>query len=74
VNSLYESEAISAAAIHSPHPDAAGTDSGIAVLDRQGIASDLNESGNAVRKQVLTSGECEALSSLYSSDELFQFE
>ena len=72
MNSLYESETISAAAIHSPHPVAAGTDSGIAVLDWQGIASDLNESGNAVLKQVLTSGECEALSSLYSSDEHFR--
>lgn len=72
MNSLYESEAVSLAAIHSSHPDAGGRDSRIAVLDRQAIASDLNESGNAVLKQVLTSAECESLSSLYASDEYFR--
>ncbi len=53
-------------------PDAAHTLSRIASLDWHAVSNDLNESGNALLKEVLTSGECEALASLYPSDEHFR--
>ncbi len=53
-------------------PDSAHTVSRMASLDWQAIANDLNESGNALLRKVLTSGECEALARLYPSDEHFR--
>jgi hypothetical protein len=44
----------------------------MASLDWQAIANDLNESGNALLRKILTSGECEALARLYPSDEHFR--
>lgn len=54
------------------HPDAANMDSRIASLDWRTVANELNESGNGLLKEVLTSSECEALASLYGSDEHFR--
>jgi hypothetical protein len=44
----------------------------VASLDWQVVANDLNESGNVVLKKVLTPAECEALASLYASEEHFR--
>ena len=72
MSSGYESEAISMGEIDLLQPDAANIDSRIASLDWHAIANDLNESGNALLKGVLTSGECEALASLYANGEHFR--
>lgn len=55
-----------------PLPYAAGTDSRMALLDWRMIANDLNESGDALLKGVFSSSECEAIASLYSTDEHFR--
>jgi hypothetical protein len=72
MRSGYESEAISMAEIDSLHPDATNVDARIASLDWPTVASELNESGNGLLKEVLTSSECEALASLYASEEPFR--
>ena len=58
--------------IASPLSDSVDTVSRMASLDWQAIANDLNESGNALLRKVLTASECEALASLYQSDEPFR--
>lgn len=58
--------------ITSPLPDSPNMVSRMAALDWQAIADDLNESGNALLRKVLTPGECEALASLYPTEELFR--
>ena len=55
-----------------PLPDAAQSLSRLESLEWQNIATELNESGNALLKSVLTSSECKALANLYGSDELFR--
>jgi len=72
MSSGYESEAISMGKIDLLQPDAANIDSRIASLDWHDIANDLNESGNALLKGVLTTGECESLASLYANGEHFR--
>ena len=72
MNRLYENEAVPIGEIHLPLSDAAGAVSRVASLDWDAVASDLNEQGNALIKNVLTSGECEALASLYANDEHFR--
>jgi uncharacterized protein len=69
---FYESEAVSMGEFDLLHPDAANIDSRIASLDWGAVAIELNESGNGLLKEVLTSSECEALASLYGSDEHFR--
>lgn len=44
----------------------------VEALNWQSIAADLNQSGNALLKGILTPRECEALTSLYGSDEYFR--
>jgi len=53
-------------------PDATQAVSRIASLDWQRIAGELNESGNALLKNILTVQECEALAGQYGNDELFR--
>ena len=53
--------------LHSTH-----TVSRVGSLDWRAIAKDLNESGNAVLKEILTPSECEALARLYPNDEHFR--
>lgn len=55
-----------------PLPDAANGESRIASLDWQLIANELNDSGNALLKNILTAQECGALASQYGKDELFR--
>ena len=52
--------------------DAIHAVSQIELLDWQGIANDLNESGNALLKRILTPDECQALTALYAKDESFR--
>ena len=72
MNKLYDTEAVSILQTHLPIPDAAPAVSRIASFDWHAVANDVNESGNALLKEVLTSSECEALASLYASDEHFR--
>jgi uncharacterized protein len=72
MNRLYERESVSILDADSPIPDGADAVLRAASLSWQAVASDLNESGNAVLNEVLTPGECEALASLYGSDEHFR--
>ncbi|WP_263416637.1 2OG-Fe(II) oxygenase [Terriglobus albidus] len=53
-------------------PDATHALSRIASIDWQLIASDLNDSGNAVLKNILMVHECEAVAAQYGNDELFR--
>src|SRR5580704_14827756 len=72
MNKLYDTEAVSILQTHLHIPDAAPAVSRIASFDWHAVANDVNESGNALLKEVLTSSECEALASLYASDEHFR--
>src|SRR5260370_6260150 len=72
MNRLYDTETVSILETHLALPDAAHAVSRIASLDWHAVANDVNESGNALMKEVLTSGECEALANLYSNDEHFR--
>src|SRR5215469_8299011 len=53
-------------------PEGTHAPSRVASLDWQAVTNDLNDSGNALLKEVLTSDECEALASLYARDEYFR--
>ena len=55
-----------------PLPDAGQTIARVMSLDCEVIANGLNESGNVLLKEILTPGECEALSRLYPSDQHFR--
>ncbi|NUQ28333.1 MAG: 2OG-Fe(II) oxygenase [Acidobacteriaceae bacterium] len=55
-----------------PLPDATHAVSRIVSLDWKLIADELNDSGNAPLKNILTVQECEALASQYGSEELFR--
>jgi uncharacterized protein len=68
----YESEAVSMQETHFLPPEASHAVSRVASLDWPTAAYDLNESGNALLKQVLASDECEAIANLYTSDDLFR--
>lgn len=72
MKTLYENEELSSCEARLPLPDATHAVSQIESLDWERIASELNESGNAVLKGILTPRECEALASLYGRDEYFR--
>jgi hypothetical protein len=72
MNTLYDTDSVSTMETHLAPPDAAHALSRIASLDWHAVSNDLNESGNALLKEVLTSAECEALASLYPNDEHFR--
>ncbi len=72
MNSLDENERLTSLEAGFPLPDATHAVSQIESLDWQGIANELNESGNALLKSILTPRECEALRSLYGNDEHFR--
>ena len=69
---VHEDEADSVREIQLPTPDAANTDSRIASVDWHTVANDLNESGNAMLKEVLTSSECEARARMYANGQHFR--
>jgi len=72
MNTLYDTESASTMDTHRALPEAAHALSRIASLDWHAVSNDLNGSGNALLKEVLTPGECEALASLYANDEHFR--
>jgi hypothetical protein len=72
MNTLYDTESVSKMETHLSLPDAAHALSRVASLDWHAVSNDLNESGNSLLKDVLTSGECEALASMYPNDENFR--
>lgn len=72
VKALFENEELAPQGASRPLPDATRVLSYVQSLDWQTVANDLNESGNAVLKNILTQDECESLSSLYGDDELFR--
>jgi hypothetical protein len=53
-------------------PDVTNAVSRVKLLDWARMGEELNESGNAVLKGILTPRECEALASLYASDDNFR--
>lgn len=55
-----------------PLPDAARAISQVESLDWHSIIGNLNNSGNALLKNVLTPQDCEALASMYGNDEQFR--
>ncbi len=72
MKTLYENDELSTREAGLPLPDVTHAVSQIESLDWKGIADELNESGNAVLKGILTLRECEALASMYGSDEHFR--
>ena len=72
MRSTHEPETDSVSETQLLSPDPPDTDSRIGSLDWRNIASDLNESGNGVLRQLLTPSECQALASLYATDEYFR--
>jgi uncharacterized protein len=70
MNALLENEGL-------PSTEAAPLDARQAVtrveaMDWQSVANELNESGNAVLKNILSAEDCEALAGSYADDELFR--
>jgi hypothetical protein len=72
MKTLYEEDRMSIGAASQPLPDATDALSMVESLDWQRITAELNESGNAVLKGVLSPSECEALTSLYGCEEQFR--
>jgi hypothetical protein len=72
MKALYENDELASREASLPLPDAAHAVSLIESLEWQGIANELNESGNALLKGILTPLACEALTSLYAIDEGFR--
>jgi len=72
MKTLYEDDELSLREANLTLPDATHAVSQIESLDWQGIATELNDSGNALLKGILRPDECEALTSLYRYDEYFR--
>jgi hypothetical protein len=72
MNTLYKDDEISIREASLALPDATNAVSRVKLLDWTRIAEELNESGNGVLKGILTPRECEALTSLYASDNNFR--
>jgi hypothetical protein len=72
MKTLYEEDRVSIGEASQPLPDAAQALSKVESLDWQRITAELNESGNARLKGILSQHECEALASLYGCEEQFR--
>src|ERR1700704_1598431 len=72
MNTLYKDDEMSIREASLALPDATNAVSRVKTLDWQRIGEELNESGNAVLKGILAPRECEALTSLYASDDNFR--
>jgi hypothetical protein len=72
MKSLYEEDQISIREDGRPLPDAAQAVLQVESLDWQRITTELNESGNALLKRILSQRECGALASLYGCEEQFR--
>lgn len=71
MRALFDNEGLALKEAGLPLPEAARTVSGVA-LNWQSITNSLNDSGNALLKNVLTSQNCEALANMYGNDEHFR--
>jgi uncharacterized protein len=72
MKALFENQGLVSQEASMPFLDATRVVSHIESLDWERIANELNDSGNALLKNILTSQECEALASLYGNDEHFR--
>jgi hypothetical protein len=72
VKTLYESDELSSPEASVRLPNETHAVSQVESLDWHGIVDELNQSGNALLKSILTARDCEALTSLYASDEYFR--
>ena len=72
MRALFQNNGLAPLGACPPLPDATRVLSCVALLDWEKIANDLNQSGNAVLKNILTPEECDSLSSLYGDDEYFR--
>jgi uncharacterized protein len=72
VKALVESQGLTLKEANLLLPDATSAVSHVESLDWRRVANELNESGNALLKSILTPQDCEALTSLYGNDELFR--
>ena len=72
VKTLYENDVLSPPKTSVGLPDATRAVSQVESLDWHGIVDELNQSGNALLKGILTPRECQALTSLYPSDAYFR--
>jgi uncharacterized protein len=72
MKALFDNEGLALKEASLPLPDAAQAVSEVESLDWQSITGSLNDSGNALLKNVLTSSACEALASMYGDDGHFR--
>jgi uncharacterized protein len=72
MKTLFPNEELAPQRVSLPLPDASRVLSYVHSLHWTKVENDLNESGNAVLKNILTPEECEVLSSLYGDDKYFR--
>ncbi|RZU35663.1 2OG-Fe(II) oxygenase [Edaphobacter modestus] len=72
MKALFDNERLASKGASLPLPDAAQAVSQVESLDWQSITDSLNDSGNALLKNVLTSQDCAALASMYGDDGHFR--
>lgn len=72
MKALYEEDQTLMREASLPLPDAAQAVSQVESLNWQRVTAELNESGNSLLKGILSTRECEALTSLYGCDEQFR--
>jgi hypothetical protein len=72
MKTLYENDELASLEVSLPLPDATRAVLQVKSVDWQGTANELNESGNALLKGILTRQECEILKNLYERDGHFR--
>jgi hypothetical protein len=72
MKTLYENDELASREVSLPLPDATRAVLQVKSVDWQGTANELNESGNALLKGILTRQECETLKNLYERDGHFR--
>jgi hypothetical protein len=71
-NTLFQNDPVTTQESGVAFPSPAGAVARVENLDWQKVADKLNESGNALLKEILSLQDCEALASMYGSDEHFR--
>jgi uncharacterized protein len=72
MKALFENEGLASEEAGLPLLDATHALARIEAIDWQSIANELDESGNALLKNILRAEDCEALAGSYGNDELFR--
>ena len=72
MKALFDNEGLASKEAGLPLPEVARTVSRVESLNWQRITNSLNDSGNALLNNVLTSQNCEALANMYGNDEHFR--